>query len=98
MVTEPGAVKVLAEQKDQAALEAIERGVRASVRFHESRGIAVVAHHDCSANSADYLGQIDQTRLAVNQIKRRFPETTVLGLWVDERGRVGLVPEALAEH
>jgi hypothetical protein len=91
LVTEAAAVRVLAQQRDVGAIESIMRGVRTSVHFHESRLVAVVAHDDCAANAVPSDHQIEQVASSAHHVKRRFPETRVVGLWVDRRGRVRVV-------
>lgn len=93
LVTEPGAVRVLSEQTDPAAVESIVGRVRASVHFNESRHITLVAHHDCRANPADRDQQIAQLRDGIAFLERQFPEAEVHGVWVNERWKPILVTE-----
>ena len=94
MVTCPGPARTLAEQHDRAAIEMIFRGVRASLHHHESRLVAVAAHHDCAASPVDREVQLGHVETAVAALRRRFQDVSVLGLWVDGRGRVTTVTEA----
>ena len=94
VVTEPGPSRVLADQRDAAAVESIVRRVRASIRYHEARLIAVVAHHDCAASPLDQAGHQPLLEASVDWVSRQFPETETVGLWVDERWRVSMVVES----
>jgi carbonic anhydrase len=87
MITEPGVCKVLAENKDEAALAALKRKLEISVRRHGSKLVAVAAHHDCAACSED---KQEQTRalLAARDIVGSWGlGIRIVLLWIDEHGQ-----------
>jgi hypothetical protein len=93
-VTEPGPVKILAEQTDGALLQSINDRLRISVGQHQSRHIAIVGHHDCAGNPVDEPVQRDQLAKAAAYVKRHFGETEVIRLWVDAKWKVHEIRDA----
>ena len=88
LITSPGVVRLLHDGVDPAAISGVLEAVRISIHLHESRTIAVVGHDDCGANKVPPDVHLGHVRSAVEVVKRRFPETNVVGLFVDLRGRV----------
>ena len=87
MITEPGACKVLAENKDEAVLASLKRKLEISVRRHGSTLAAVAAHHDCAACPED---RQEQTRalLAAREVVGSWGlGIRILLLWIDEHGQ-----------
>jgi len=81
-VTEPAPVRILADRDDPAAVESICRRVAISLDKHGSRGIGLVAHHDCAGNPADEAAQRDQLARATAFLRARYPQVEVVGLWL----------------
>jgi len=63
MITEPGPVKVLAEQTEYEVLHSIFRRVDVSLDQHASKGIALAAHHDCAGNPVDEATQLEAKQI-----------------------------------
>ncbi len=82
-VTEAGPVKSLAEPVDETVSQSILSRVAVSTEKHGSKIVAIVAHDDCGGNPADEITQRRQLEESVDFIAGHFPETTVLGLWLD---------------
>jgi len=82
-ITEPGPVRILAEEPDGETTKSILRRIDVSVKKHGSQCIAVVAHYDCTGNPAAEAEQRGQLDLAVRFIAAQYPGVRVLGLWVD---------------
>jgi len=90
-ITEPGPNKILAENKDSAAIDSIKRRVAISVNNHGSKYIAVLGHHDCAGNPVDKESQLVHIKSAVKAVNSwGFPVETI-GLWVDENWQVSEV-------
>ena len=51
MITEPGPIRVLAENTDKPTVESIKRRVEISTGKHGSVHIVIVGHHDCAWKS-----------------------------------------------
>lgn len=83
MITEPGADKIMAAGPAEA-IEAIKRKVVLSVERHESRVVAVVAHHDCLANPVSKAEHFDCLKRAVERVVGWGLPVRVVGLWVNE--------------
>ena len=82
-ITEPGPVRILAEQQDSSLAKSILDRIDISVGKHKSKTIAIVAHYDCAGNPLDKDKQLEQLTKAVKWLSEKYPEVKVLGLWVD---------------
>ncbi|MHC4642095.1 MAG: carbonic anhydrase [Planctomycetota bacterium] len=82
-VTEAGPVLYLAERAGSEQTKSILRRTKISINEHKSRGIAVIAHHDCAGNPVDDQLQISQLSPAVNFLAEHFPNVEIIGLWLD---------------
>ena len=82
-ITEPGPCKIIAEGKDKTAIDSILRRVKISVDIHKSNLIAISGHYDCAGNPCEEKIQKEQIKQSVEYIKGLYPETEVIGLWVD---------------
>lgn len=87
-VTEPGPVLSMTEDPNGDVVESIMRRVAVSMERHGSTVVSVVAHGDCGANPTDDETQRGQLLASVDLLAERFPEVTVMGLWVDDAWRV----------
>lgn len=87
-ITAPGPNGILHRQMDGAAVRAILSCVDVSVNKHHTVGIAVVGHYDCAGNPGDGEHQNMDTRGAVRSLRSQYPNTPIVGLYVNERWRV----------
>ena len=90
-ITEPGPNKILAENKDSAAIDSIKRRVAISVNKHGSKYIAVLGHHDCAGNPVDKESQLVHIKSAVKAVNSWGFLVETIGLWVDENWQVSEV-------
>ncbi|MCJ7515093.1 MAG: hypothetical protein MUO89_03860 [Dehalococcoidia bacterium] len=90
-ITEPGPNKILAENKDSAAINSIKQRVAISVNKHGSRCIAVLGHHDCAGNPVDKESQLAHIKSAVKTVNSWGFLVQTIGLWVDENWQVNEV-------
>jgi carbonic anhydrase len=93
-VTEPGPIRILAEQPESAQTQSILSRVRISTEKHGSQSVAIVAHHDCAGNPAPKDAQLKQLDLAVRFIAAQCPGIRILGLWIDENWAVTQISTA----
>ncbi len=84
-ITESGANGVLARREDPALVDSILRKVTLSIKKHQTIGIAVAGHHDCAGNPGDKEHQNRDTTEAIRFLHERFPDTPLIGLWIDEQ-------------
>ncbi|MBD3418868.1 MAG: hypothetical protein GF398_02000 [Chitinivibrionales bacterium] len=87
-ITEPGPVKILAEQSPHSLLDSILARLDISVHKHGSKGIGVVAHYDCAGNPCEKDAQMDQLSRAIAYLSVTYPDMDILGLWVGESWHV----------
>lgn len=87
-ITEAGPVNVLASDPGSSRSEEIYRKIDVSVNAHGSRVIAVVAHHDCAGNPKPREAQLEDLRVSIEVLKRRYPDLQVIPLWVGEDWQV----------
>ena len=83
-VTEPGPVRILAEEPESELTQSILNRVDISTGKHGSGCIAMVAHVDCAGNPVSDETQMGQLDVAVSFLKSRYPNVQVLGLWVGD--------------
>lgn len=82
-ITEAGPNLILSEQKRTASIQAILQRLKISVENHESTGVAVVGHHDCSGNPAAQNNQITHIQKAIEFLRQHHPDLEMIGLWID---------------
>jgi len=87
-ITEAAPVLILSEQQDSNAAKSIFERVNISVTKHGSKTLAVVAHYDCTGNTADKDKQLIQLKTATQRLAGKYPDVQVLGLWVDSVWKV----------
>ncbi|MBW2192640.1 MAG: hypothetical protein JRF27_02525 [Deltaproteobacteria bacterium] len=88
VVTEPGTNLILGKQTDRGLIESIFKRVDISLEHHHSKGLAVVGHYDCAGNPAEKSAQMSHLKNAVTFLEDNYPETEIIGLWVDENWKV----------
>jgi hypothetical protein len=85
MITEPGPIRVLAENKDKPTLESIKRRVGISTGKHGSGNIVIVGHHDCAGNPVEKETQLKQIQESIRTVRSWGPKAEIIGLWIDEK-------------
>jgi len=68
-VTEPGPIKILAENINTSVIENIKKRVDISVNHHGSKVIAIVGHCDCAGNPVGKEEQILQLKKSEEVVK-----------------------------
>ena len=91
LITEPGADKVLSENRNIEIIESIKRRTLISIEKHDSRIVIVAGHHDCAANPVDEGEHHRQIIEAVKRIKGWDLEVDVYGVWVDKELKASLI-------
>ena len=91
-VTEPGPVKILAEQADPILLDSILKRVSISTDKHSSKSIAICAHADCAGNPVDDQTQKQQLIDAVKTLQDKCSNVEIIKLWIDENWDVQELP------
>jgi hypothetical protein len=87
-ITEAAPVCILAGQTNRRQVQSIIDRIDISVKSHKSKGIAVVAHHDCTGNDIDKRKQLEHLEVSVKFIGGQYPAIETIGLWVDEKWAV----------
>jgi carbonic anhydrase len=82
-ITSPGMVQHVAAQTPRT--EGVLADLRISLEKHGSAHIGVAAHSDCAGNPVADKTQKDQVGAAMARLAEVFPETQVVGLWVNDR-------------
>lgn len=83
MITEPGPNRIVAENTDTTAMDSIFKRMDISVNGHKSKGIAIVGHHDCLGNPTPKEEQLQHIRQAKEVLAKKYPQSEIIGLWVD---------------
>jgi hypothetical protein len=84
LVTDAGVVKVLSHDPDWGEAMSIYKRIDVSIKAHDSRGIAIVAHHDCAGNPVSDEEQINQLQVCLENLAARYPVLETLALWIDD--------------
>jgi carbonic anhydrase len=87
-ITEAGPVRILAEEQESALADSILARVDISVNKHKSKNIAIAAHYDCAGNPVEKEQQLEQLKAAIWWLTEKYPDTKILGLWVDSNWNV----------
>jgi carbonic anhydrase len=85
MITEPGPIRVLAENSDKSTIESIKRRVAVSTGKHNSVHIAIVGHDDCAGNPVEKATQLKQILESITTVRSWGFKAEILGLWIDDR-------------
>ena len=83
MVTEPGPIKILAENANPVIIENIKKRVDISVNHHGSKVVAIIGHFDCAGNPVEKEIQIEQLKKSKEVIESFKFSAEVILLWVD---------------
>ena len=92
VVTVAGPVGVLSQSPESGDAMSIFQRVDVSIGAHLSKGIAIVAHHDCAGNPLPDSEQRRQLQLSLEILSMRYPELEVIGLWLDSNWAVREYP------
>jgi carbonic anhydrase len=84
MITEPGPIRVLAENTDKPTIESIKRRVGISIGKHISVHIVIIGHHDCAGNPVEKATQLKQILESIWTVRSWGFRAETLGLWIDE--------------
>lgn len=84
VVTEAGLVGVLSGDPESVEARSIFHRIEVSLRAHDSKAIAVAAHHDCAGNPVPDAEQKRQIQLCRELLSNRYPDLAILGVWLDE--------------
>jgi hypothetical protein len=87
-ITEPGPIRVLADQDDQDRIQSILDRLKISLEGHGSKSVAVVGHEDCAGNPVDRDEQMGQIERSLQFLRDRLEGIEMIGLWVDEQWKV----------
>ena len=92
-ITYVGPVGLAPTTADSPAVESIFRLVDISMRVHASKGLAVVAHHDCAGNPVPQSKQLEQLKAWMEKLDQTYPGFEIIGLWLDEDFKVHEYPQ-----
>ncbi len=83
-ITAAGPNGILNRGADEDSVQFLLRCVDVSVNKHNTGHIAVVGHYDCAGNPGDRDHQNENTRGAVRFLRDHYPDTPVIGLYINE--------------
>lgn len=82
-VTEPGPIKILAENTEKQIIENIKKRVDVSVNHHGSKVVAIVGHEDCAGNPVGKEEQVAQLKKSEEVVKSFGFEAEIILLYVE---------------
>jgi hypothetical protein len=83
MITCPCPVKVLSKSGTDSQVDFLYESVMISIVKHGSEFVAVVAHHDCSANNLSETEQRNQIEMSIQRMRLWQVPAKIVGLWVN---------------
>ena len=92
-ITQPGPEKALT-QGPPAIIDMMRENVGVSVSAHQSRLIAIAAHHQCAGNPVSDEEHKAQIRAACQIIAQWGFPVRVIGLWVNEWWQVEVIVDS----
>ena len=90
-ITEAGPCKILADNKNKSVLDSIHSRIGVSLEKHQSNLIAISGHHDCAGNPCTPEEQKQQVKQSLKYLKKLYPQTEVIGLWIDSDWEVNAI-------
>jgi hypothetical protein len=84
-ITLPGPCSLLQTQPSKYAISSLITKLSISIEKHNSKAIAVVAHHDCAGNPVSDEEQIQHIKKSVTFLKLLYPKLEIIGLWLDNK-------------
>ena len=90
-ITEPGPFKILAENKNKAAVNSIMERLKISINRHGSKLIAISGHHDCAGNNSNEETQKKQIEESIRFLKNTYPNIKIVGLWINNEWKIDIV-------
>lgn len=91
-ITQPGPEAALTRGPANA-IEVMRQNVGVSVQAHQSRLLAVAAHHECAGNPVSDDEHKAQVRAACEVIAKWGFPARIVGLWVNEWWQVEVVSD-----
>ena len=87
-ITEPGPIKILAENDNKAVIDSIHHRILISVNKHGSQMMAISGHHDCAGNPVPKEKQIEQILEDEKILKENYPDVKIIKFYVNENWQV----------
>ncbi|MFQ5628590.1 MAG: carbonic anhydrase [bacterium] len=84
MITDPGPVKALSDDKNSDYFESVLESVCISTEKHGSRRVFIAGHHDCAANPVEKALHVQQIKKSVARIQSKMHDVACYGLYVNE--------------
>ena len=91
VITEEGPDRIMASTATASRL--IMQRILVSRDQHESKELALVAHHDCGKNPVSKAKHLKQLKMAGKIMDTWNLGMHIMMLWVDEQGQVELLEE-----
>lgn len=88
MITEPGPILILAEQRNSSLIDSIKARLDISINKHNSKLLALIGHFDCAGNPVNKEKQILHLQEALKAIKDWDYNIKTILLWVDQDWKV----------
>ena len=84
MLTDAGPLGILANHAESPRAQAFDERLETVMRVHDVKELAIAGHWDCRGNPEPREVQLQQQREVVLGFRKRFPQLTIIGLWVGE--------------
>ncbi|MDA0840868.1 MAG: hypothetical protein O3B01_21195 [Planctomycetota bacterium] len=95
VVSEAGPAGILACNSESQGSRSIFRRIDISIEAHQSRAIAIVAHHDCAGNPKPATEQIKELRKCVEILRKSYSNLPNIAVWLDADQKAAEIGEEI---
>lgn len=88
MITDAAPEKILFEAKEKETILRIHQNIKTSLREQKTKHLAIVSHSGCDTNKAPNDKKVEMLHCVVGDLKKIYQDTNVIGIWIDEEGRI----------
>ena len=87
-ITEPGPIKILAENKNNEVINSIHQRIAISFNKHGAQVMAISGHHDCAVNPVSKEKQVEQILENEKILRGQYPNVEIIKFYVNENWQV----------
>ena len=98
VITEVAPERLLAERTDRQLVTHLRSSILSSLRQQAWPRLAPAAHSDCESNPVPEAVQREQLEAAVAWLMAESEQAEVIGLWIDQTGKVSEHPPHSVHH
>lgn len=78
--------RVFSEEEDRNVRDRLRKSIDASLQNQSMKRLAIVAHSGCKMSIVSHEVQMEMLRKSVDYLIAQYPDTRIVGIWVDKTG------------